>query len=71
MMCLHIRETIWHGKPVLSSWLTAATDSSEAFLAGFRSTILVPLTYMKRAYSICIVLFFKNSFLSSPSNINM
>ena len=61
MMYLHIRETISNGKQVLSSWLTAATDSSNVFLPRLIGTILVPLTYMKSACNIYIFLFFKNA----------
>lgn len=71
MMCCHIREAIPNGKPVFSSWLTAAKDSRDVFLPRFISTILASLTYRKSAYNIYIFLFLKNPFLSSPSNINI
>ena len=54
-------ETISNGKQVLSSWLTAATDSSNVFLPRLIGIILAPLTYMKSACNIYIFLFFKNA----------
>lgn len=67
MMYLHITETIPHGKPVLRSRLSAATDGGDVFLPGFIGTILVPLTYTPHTQMPIIFVYFSSSKIPSFS----